>query len=153
MIYTDLTRLAMKTAYKAHDGQLDRSGVPYIFHPLHLAEQMETEDTCVVALLHDVVEDTDVTLEDLRCLGFTEAQLLAVELMTHFSLPEGATEEEKEADYFDYVRRIADNPIAKAVKVADLMHNSDNTRLAKLSEKDEKRRAKYMKAIKILNGE
>ena len=62
MIYTDNTRKAMKIAYNAHNGQVDKSGVPYIFHPIHLAEQMNTEEECIVALIHDVVEDTDMTL-------------------------------------------------------------------------------------------
>ena len=63
MIYTNLTNKAMRIAYNAHNGQLDKSDVPYIFHPFHLAEQMKTEHEVIVALLHDVVEDTDVTLE------------------------------------------------------------------------------------------
>ena len=70
MIYTDLTRKAITVAYNAHQGQLDRAGLPYILHPLHVAEQMKDEDTCVVALLHDVIEDTDLTLENLREYGF-----------------------------------------------------------------------------------
>ena len=66
MIYTSMTIKAMKLAYKAHEGQVDRSGVPYIFHPIHLAEQMDEEISCTVALLHDVVEDTEVTLAELE---------------------------------------------------------------------------------------
>ena len=70
MIYTEMTRKAMKLAYDAHQGQTDKSGVPYIFHPIHLAEQMQEEDTAVCALLHDVVEDTPYTLADLADMGF-----------------------------------------------------------------------------------
>ena len=70
MIYTSMTIKAMKLAYKAHEGQVDRSGVPYIFHPIHLAEQMETEDEICTALLHDVAEDSDCTIEDLKKEGF-----------------------------------------------------------------------------------
>ena len=154
MIYTDLTILAMKTAYIAHHGQQDKSGVPYIFHPIHLAEQMTTEDTCVVALLHDVVEDTDTTIEDLRILGFTEAQLEAIELLTHVGISKDklktATREEKEADYFAYVEQIKTNPIARAVKLADLAHNSDITRLKEPTLADELRYEKYQKARMIL---
>ena len=73
MIYTDMTKLAMRVAYKAHDGQVDRTGVPYIYHPIHLAEQMDSEDACVVALLHDVVEDSDMTLK--TCLRWALAKL------------------------------------------------------------------------------
>ena len=65
MIYTEKTKRAMQIAYEAHHGQLDKSGVPYIYHPIHLAEQMDTETETIVALLHDVVEDTPVTMEDL----------------------------------------------------------------------------------------
>ena len=66
MIYTSLTCEAMKIAYRAHHGQTDKAGLPYVVHPFHLAEQMEDEYSVCVALLHDVVEDTDVTLEELR---------------------------------------------------------------------------------------
>ena len=65
MIYTDLTNKALKIAYAAHDGQTDKAGMPYIFHPYHLAEQMDDEISVCVALLHDVAEDTDVTLDAL----------------------------------------------------------------------------------------
>ena len=119
MIYTELTRKAARIAAKAHVGQEDKSGWPYILHPVHLAEQMTTEDTCVVALLHDVVEDTGVTLEDLAKEGFTEEQLEAVRVMTHA----------KEVPYLDYVREIAKDPIARVVKRADLKHNLDLHRM------------------------
>ena len=70
MINTKLTRLASKIAYKAHEGQTDKAGVPYIFHPIHIAEQMDSEESCVVALLHDVIEDSDITLEILLIFSF-----------------------------------------------------------------------------------
>ena len=82
MIYTSMTIKAMKLAYKAHEGQVDRSGVPYIFHPIHLAEQMDEEISCTVALLHDVVEDTEVTLAELE-QAFPTAVTEAVHLLTH----------------------------------------------------------------------
>lgn len=66
MIYTELTNKAIKLAYQAHEGQLDKAGMPYILHPIHLAEQMDDEISTCVAILHDVVEDTDVTFEDLE---------------------------------------------------------------------------------------
>ena len=150
MIYTDLTRLAMKVAYKAHEGQTDRQGIPYIYHPIHLAEQMTTEDTCVVALLHDVIEDTDMTLDELRAYGFTEDQLEGVRLMTHIDPPKELTYEEKLEDYYNYVRQIKGNPIAMPVKLADLAHNSDRTRLVKNNKDDDLRFEKYKKAIEIL---
>lgn len=140
MIYTDLTRKAMKIAYDAHAGQVDKAGLPYINHPLHLAEQMETEDTCVVALLHDVVEDTPVTLDDLKKAGFTEIQMQAIEAMTH----------EKGVPYMDYVKKLKENKIAVIVKLADIKHNSDITRIENPTEKDIKRLDKYSEAIKLL---
>lgn len=82
MIYTKLTKRAMNIAYQAHKNQLDKSGVPYIFHPIHLAEQMETEEECVVALLHDVVEDTTITLEQLA-KEFPESIINAIHCLTH----------------------------------------------------------------------
>ncbi len=140
MIYTELTKKAACLAFQAHFGQTDRAGFPYIMHPIHVAEQMTTEDTCVVALLHDVLEDTDVTAEDLRREGFTDAQIEAVKLITH---AEGT-------DYMDYVRGIKKNEIAKTVKLADLAHNMDRTRIRELSEKDEARYRKYQAAKALL---
>ncbi len=119
MIYTPMTKKAMEIAYWAHHGQVDKSGVPYIFHPLHLAEQMTEEFTCCAALLHDTVEDTDMTLEMLA-KDFPPEVVTAVGLLTH----------DPQEDYFDYVRRIRENPIAMQVKLADLNHNSDATRFA-----------------------
>ncbi len=140
MIYTDLTRKAIKFAFKAHEGQVDRSGIPYILHPVHVAENMLTEDTCVVAILHDVLEDTDITEEDLIREGFTGTQIEAVVKMTR----------KPDEDYFDYVREIKKNPIATEVKKADLMHNMDTSRLEKITSEDEERYKKYKKALDIL---
>ena len=142
MIYTPLTKAAMTIAYKAHHGQVDKCGVPYIFHPAHLAESMDDEFSCCVALLHDVVEDTDVTLEQLKAV-FPAEVTDAVALMTHSD----------DTDYFDYVRAIKTNPIARKVKLADLAHNSDQSRCVGsdlTEERKAKWRAKYEKATKIL---
>ena len=87
MIYTPLTIRAMQIAYSAHLGQVDKAGVPYIFHPLHLAEQMEEEISCCAALLHDTVEDTSVTLDDLAA-EFPAEVVEAVRLLTHDSDPQ-----------------------------------------------------------------
>ena len=140
MIYTHLTCEAMKIAYEAHHGQVDKGGIPYIFHPYHLAEQMTDEYTTCVALLHDVVEDTDVTLEELSQI-FPKEVVDAVSMMTH-----------KEGEpYLEYVARVGTNPIAKAVKLADLRHNSDETRLENADEATlAYYRAKYKKAFEIL---
>ncbi|MGN1089474.1 MAG: HD domain-containing protein [Huintestinicola sp.] len=140
MIYTPVTKLALKTAVKAHEGQTDRCGLPYIFHPYHVAEQMKDEASTAAALLHDVIEDTDMTADDLRSIGFSEDIVRAVVLLTH----------EDGTDYFDYVRRLKSDPVAKAVKLADLAHNSDMTRLDIVTEKDRERLKKYQKAFEIL---
>lgn len=146
MIYTKLTQKAMQTAYRAHHGQTDCNGMPYIFHPYHLAEQMDDEISCCAALLHDVAEDTEITLDELA-KEFPQEIIEALKLLTH----------EAGTDYFEYVRKIKDNPLAKKVKLADLEHNMDRSRIVdesvvsaeKLSEWDEK----YSKAIEILTEE
>ena len=83
MIYTPMTKKAMCIAYEAHRGQLDKTGVPYIFHPFHVAETMTNEAAVITALLHDVIEDTDLTLDDLAREGFDEDILTALSLLTH----------------------------------------------------------------------
>lgn len=140
MIYTDLTKKAMKLCFDAHKNQVDKSGMPYVFHPFHLAEQMTDERTTVAALLHDVMEDTEYTLNDLRQMGFPEDVLAALILLTH----------DDAEGYLDYVKRIKDNPIARAVKLADLRHNSDLTRLDSVDEKALARVEKYRAAIRLL---
>lgn len=140
MIYTPKTKMALKLCFEAHKEQTDKSGMPYVFHPFHLAEQMTTEETTIVALLHDLVEDTEYTIQDLTNMGFDKAVTDAIALMTHA----------EDVDYMDYVRAIKDNPIAKAVKLADLKHNSDLTRLDVVDENALRRREKYQKAIMLL---
>ena len=83
MIYTPGTKKAMKLCFEAHKDQTDKSGLPYVFHPYHVAEQMPDEKTTIAALLHDVIEDTSYTLQDLRDMGFEEDVLAALALMTH----------------------------------------------------------------------
>ena len=144
MIYTPLTKRAMRIAYDAHHGQVDKGGDPYVFHPFHLAEQMRDETSTCVALLHDVVEDTDVTLKDLE-QEFPREVTEAVRLLTH----------EEGVPYLDYVAAIAGNPIAKAVKLADLAHNSDEDRMNTSDVTEEKKaqlQDKYAKAKAILLG-
>ena len=143
MLYTDQTRRAMKLCFEAHRDQTDRSGLPYVFHPFHLAEQMPDEVTTVAALLHDVVEDTEYTLEDLRAMGFPAAAIEAVALLTH----------DDAEPYLDYVARVKQNPVAAAVKLADLRHNSDLTRLERVGPKDLERAEKYRRAIELLQAE
>jgi (p)ppGpp synthase/HD superfamily hydrolase len=140
MIYTADTKKAMKLCFHAHKNQADKSGLPYVFHPIHLAEQMKDENTTIVALLHDVVEDTGYTLEDLTAMGFSHCVIEAIRLMTH----------EAGVPYMDYVAKIKENPIAKAVKLVDLAHNSDLTRLDTVDGKAKKRAEKYAQAIALL---
>ena len=140
MIYTKNTKKAIIIAYNAHINQKDRSGLPYILHPIHLAEQMDTEEECIVALLHDVVEDTDITFEELE-KEFSKTVIDALKLLTH----------DKDTDYFEYIEKIKSNPLAVKVKLADLKHNSDETRLENIIEKDIARNKKYVKAIKMLS--
>lgn len=141
MIYTKQTKRALEICFNAHKDQLDKSGMPYVFHPFHLAEQMTDEVTTVVALLHDVVEDGDYTLADLEKEGFSKDALDAVALLTHA----------KGEKYLEYVARIKQNPIARTVKLADLAHNTDTTRLEVIDDKMLERYEKYHKAIKLLN--
>lgn len=144
MIYTALTKKALRLCFDAHKEQVDKTGMPYVFHPFHLAEQMTDEVSTVCALLHDVVEDTDYTLEDLSKMGYPSEVIDVLRLLTH----------DPEVPYFDYVKAISVNPIAKQVKLADLAHNSDLSRMDE-SEIDARaiaRTEKYKKAIDILNG-
>lgn len=145
MIYTPLVYKAMHIAYTAHHGQLDKSGAPYIFHPVHLAEQMEDEFSCCAALLHDVVEDTEVTLEDLR-KDFPEEVVEAVRLLTH----------EDGVPDVEYLTAIKANPIALKVKLADNAHNADQSRCCCGNVSEEKKarwQIKYARAREILLSE
>lgn len=140
MIYTRLTKLALQICFTAHKEQTDKSQLPYVFHPFHLAEQMQTEETVMTALLHDVVEDSSYTLQDLKDYGFPETVLEAVALLTH----------DPAVPYPAYIAEIKSNPIARAVKLADLRHNSDLSRLDEIRPADLERRQKYLRAIAVL---
>lgn len=143
MIYTELTRKAMVIAYNAHHGQEDKSGVPYIFHPVHLAEQMHDEYSVCVALLHDTVEDTNLTLDDLA-KEFPKEIVDAVALLTH----------DKSESYETYLKKIKTNSLAMSVKMADVEHNSTFNRIpsgALTQQTMDKLTRKYEKAKKILS--
>lgn len=140
MIYTELTKKAMKLCFEAHKDQVDKSGLPYVFHPFHLAEQMTTEETTVAALLHDVVEDTDRTFADLAAMGFPQSVIDALTLLTH----------DERVPYMTYVAALKENPIARAVKIADLKHNSDLTRLDHIDAAALQRAEKYRHALALL---
>ncbi|MGI5894881.1 MAG: ADP-ribosylglycohydrolase family protein [Candidatus Merdivicinus sp.] len=142
LLYTPLTKQAMAICFDVHKNQRDKGGLPYVFHPFHLAEQMETEEEICTALLHDVVEDSPYTLEDLRRAGFPEPVLEALRLLTR----------NPGEDYLAYVERLRRHPIARRVKLADLRHNSDINRLDTVGEWDKKRLDKYRMALRILES-
>ena len=142
MIYTELTKKAMRVAFQVHKEQMDKVGVPYIYHPIHLAEQMDDELSTCAALLHDVVEDSDVTFEMLEEMGFPTRLIEVLRLLTH----------DDDRDYMEYVKGIAVNKTATKVKLADLRHNSDLTRLDEIDEYALKRNEKYKTAIEYLEN-
>lgn len=132
---------AIIIAAEAHSGQLDKSGKPYILHPLRVMFNVEggITEQCT-AVLHDVIEDTSVTLDDLKEQGFSDDILAALTLLTR-------TPNE---DYMEYIYRLKINSIAKAVKLADLKDNMDMTRISSPTEKDFLRLEKYKKAKALL---
>ncbi len=142
MIYTPLTKKALRLCFDAHKDQVDKTGLPYVFHPFHLAEQMTDEISTVCALLHDVIEDTEYTFSDLSEMGFPEEVIDVLRLLTHGS----------DVPYMEYVEKISHNPIATRVKLADLGHNSDLSRMDTLDEWAIKRNEKYLRAIDFLTG-
>lgn len=138
-----LYQQALAIAEDAHKGQVDKAGVDYIQHPLFVASLVEGELAKTVALLHDVVEDSDWTLEDLRKEGLPEEVVQAVGILT----------KKRNENYEEYILRVKQNPLARQVKLADLQHNSDLSRLANVTDRDRKRVAKYQKAIAFLSEE
>ncbi len=132
MYYTKRTRRAMEICLDAHKGQVDKGGFPYCFHPFHLAEKARSESECIVSLLHDVLEDSDkYSLETLwEELNLTFEEREALRFLTH----------EKGLTYFEYIKRLAHNDLARTIKMRDLHHNLDRKRL--MGQKDEKRDAK-----------
>ncbi|WP_458408140.1 GTP pyrophosphokinase [Anaerotignum sp.] len=127
---------AVKLAEKAHQGQVDKGGHPYILHPKRVMERCETETEKITAMLHDVLEDSDYTLENLREEGFSEEILEALVCLTH----------QKGEGYMAYIERICCNPLAARVKCADLQDNMDLSRIPHPTEKDFRRLEKYKKA-------
>ncbi len=134
---------AVSVAARAHKGQKDKAGAPYLLHPLRMMLRMDSEAAMMAAVLHDVVEDTDWTLERLREAGFAEEVLEAVDCLTH---REGES-------YEEFVGRVRANPIARQVKVADLEDNMNIRRMGRLGAKDLERLEKYHRAWRVLTGE
>ena len=133
---------AIAIAAVAHEGQVDKAGAPYVLHPLRMMLSLDTPDERMAAVLHDVVEDTSVTLEQLRAEGFPVSVIDAVEALT---------KRDGEA-YEEFVRRVAPNRLARRVKLADLRDNCDLSRIAQPTEKDFARVEKYGRAIKYLES-
>ena len=142
MLYTENTKKALSLMFKIHKDMVDKSGMPYVFHPYHLAEDLYDESEVIVALLHDAVEDSELTIDELKSYGFTSEVIEAVELMTH----------NDNTDYLDYVIALSKNKIARRVKMLDLMHNMDLSRLNQPYDKKTLDRVeKYKKAYRILS--
>lgn len=142
MVYTALTKAAMKAAFNAHIDQLDKGGLPYFNHVLHVAEQMDDEESCIVALLHDVIEDGKMSESDLERI-YPDDVMNALMAIT----------KPKRMDYMEYIGRVKQNAIASRVKVADLRHNMDRSRLKaedRYSEKTNMRQEKYAAALRVL---
>ena len=135
---------AVAIAVKAHAGQTDKAGQPYILHPLRVMLRVQSHEERIAAVLHDVVEACGLSLEKLRAAGFPEAALEAVEVLTH--APKLSEEE-----YFEAIRRAAANPIARCVKRADLEDNLDISRITVLTERDLARLNKYKRAVRLLD--
>ena len=136
-----MLELALSIATEAHNGQFDKAGVDYIEHPIYVASQVDTEEEKAVALLHDVIEDSPVSAEELLQAGLPETVVTAVQVLT----------KKKEQDYQTYLETVKKNPLARVVKLADLKHNSDLSRLSSITEKDRERLKKYKKAIDFLS--
>ena len=140
--YNKLLELAVKVATEAHKGQADKGGNPYIGHPKAVAAAVKNTEFKIVAYLHDVCEDTPITLDDLADMGFTYRIVNSVRLLTKTD----------ELTYEQYLDRLRYDPAARAVKLADMRHNSDLSRIPCPTEKDYARVEKYKRAIAFLES-
>lgn len=131
---------AIKLASIKHYGQKDKANKPYLFHLLYVMNNLDDLNAKIVGVLHDILEDTDITINDLFKYGFSEDIIIAVEILT----------KSKNQKYMDYIENIKKNDIATKVKLIDLKHNMDLTRLSEISDNDLKRTIKYIKAYKYL---
>ncbi|MBR5689426.1 MAG: GTP pyrophosphokinase [Prevotella sp.] len=138
--YSELYDLALKIAIQAHREQKDKSGREYVMHPIRVAERCKDPRAKIVALLHDTIEDTEVTVDYLRGQGFPDEIINGVL---------SVTKQERET-YDDFVRRAAENPIGREVKIADLEDNMDIRRLKEITEEDVARLRKYLRAWQYL---
>lgn len=133
---------AISIAAQAHEGQRDKAGAPYILHPLRVMLKMTTEDEMIVAVLHDVIEDSDLTIERLRQEGFASEILDALECLT----------KRDGEEYWKYIARVRMNPLAIKVKIADLEDNLEVARLKKVTGADAQRIEKYKQALQLLGN-
>ena len=136
-----MLKKALEICYKAHKNQVDKAGKPYCLHPIYVALMCKTQEEKIVALLHDVIEDTSYTLDDLKQAGFSQEIIEAIDCIT-----------KKDEDYDTYIKKVKNNKLARVVKINDMMHNSDLTRLQNVTEEDIKRSEKYKKYIEILKN-
>ncbi|MBN2432260.1 MAG: GTP pyrophosphokinase [Acidobacteria bacterium] len=139
-----LLEKALLLALRAHLGRTDKAGQPYVFHPLRLLLTLDTEEEKMTALLHDVVEDSDITLEELRQAGIPETVVQAVDALTR---------RKPEESYEEYIERAARHSVARRVKQADLRDNMDISRLTELTARDIQRLTRYLHAWRFLQSE
>ncbi len=136
----NLVDRAFNLANERHANQFDKAGIPYIEHPITVAESFDDSDLKIVALLHDIVEDADVTLDELKSLGFRDKHVRAINAIT----------KRDGEQYEEYLSRVKNNYLARKVKIADISHNMDTSRLTSLGAKDIRRLEKYKKALEYL---
>lgn len=138
--YNEQFQIALELAVEKHKNQTDKAGNPYILHPLHVMENVNSKEGKIVAILHDIIEDTDVTEDYLLKIRLSKRIVDAVVALTR----------SKDMDYQEYIKKLGSNPLAKEVKLADLEHNMDLKRLPTLEEKDLERNRKYQIAYHYL---
>ena len=138
--YNEQFQIALELAVEKHKNQTDKAGNPYILHPLHVMENVNSKEGKIIAILHDIIEDTDVTEDYLLKIGLSKRIVDAVVALTR----------SKDIDYQEYIKNLGSNPLAKEVKLADLEHNMDLKRLPTLEEKDLERNRKYQIAYHYL---
>ena len=138
--YNEQFQIALELAVEKHKNQTDKAGNPYILHPLHVMENVNSKEGKIVAILHDIIEDTDVTEDYILKIGLSKRIVDAVVALTR----------SEDIDYQEYIKNLSSNPLAKEVKLADLEHNMDLKRLPTLEEKDLERNRKYQIAYHYL---
>ena len=138
--YNEQFQIALELAVEKHKNQTDKAGNPYILHPLHVMENVNSKEGKIVAILHDIIEDTDITEDYLFKIGLSKRIVDAVVALTR----------SEDMDYQEYIKNLSSNPLAKEGKLADLEHNMDLKRLPTLEEKDLERNRKYQIAYHYL---